>query len=216
MTKNFFFCFCEIFANLFLQRTVHHSAIRGWRTGRGHSSDGHRREGLQKQCSSSGTLLEYIQNCHFTRCLNQQNNFFKKGLALTHRQDVQAISYIHLPACDSTKNFLPHCCHYQSVVSDYKKSSKWFFLFFFWWKIVASCLQLTKNTQRCWVFVIFCNCPTCFFVQSYQTFFKFEKKHGQQLQRHIAKIWQIEDSYDDEWGSSHKHFGKKQIFLFWS
>lgn len=113
------------------------------------------------------------------------------------------------------KTFFHIAVTIKSVVSDYKKSKKAIFFFFlFWWKIVPSCLQLTKKRKGVEFFMIFLQLPDLFFCSKLSNFFQVWKKHGQQLQRHIAKIWQIEDSYDDEWGSSHKHFGKKQIFLF--
>ena len=114
------------------------------------------------------------------------------------------------------KTFFHIAVTIKSVVSDYKKSKKRFFFFFlFWWKIVPSCLQLTKKRKGV-EFLWFFATARPVFCSKLSNFFQVWKKHGQQLQRHIAKIWQIEDSYDDEWGSSHKHFGKKQIFLFWT
>ena len=116
------------------------------------------------------------------------------------------------------KTFFHIAVTIKSVVSDHKKSKKGdFFSFFSSHERLSLLVFLShKKAQRCWVFYDFFATARPVFCSKLSNFFQVWKKHGQQLQRHIAKIWQIEDSYDDEWGSSHKHFGKKQIFLFWT
>lgn len=115
------------------------------------------------------------------------------------------------------KTFFHIAVTIKSVVSDYKKSKKGdFFSFFSSDERLSLLVFNSQKSAKVLSFYDFLQLPDLFFCSKLSNFFQVWKKHGQQLQRHIAKIWQIEDSYDDEWGSSHKHFGKKQIFLFWT